>query len=137
MLCRGVCIAGSAFVIFQCSPGLTSRMFTPDTELIGLSSRGLRIMSAMLPLVGFQVVSANFFLSIGDARKSIFLSLTRQFIFLIPCILIMPRFWGIAGVWASSPVADLIAAGVTGVILLYQLRSLNNKTNIMQGSLMR
>jgi len=129
----GVCIGGSAFVIFQCFPGLISRMFTSDTELIGLSSQGLRIMSAMLPLVGFQVVGANFFLSIGYARKSIFLSLTRQFIFLIPCILILPAFWGVMGVWASSPVADLIAAIVTGLMLVYQLKSLNKKEKYTLG----
>lgn len=118
----GICIAGSAFMILQCFPGLISRLFTTDAELIDLSSQGLRIMSAMLPLVGFQVVSSNFFLSIGYAKKSIFLSLTRQFIILIPCVMIMPVFWGVTGVWASSPAADLIAAVVTGVMLVYQLR---------------
>ncbi|MDR2008971.1 MAG: MATE family efflux transporter [Bacteroidales bacterium] len=122
LLC-GIGIAGFAFILFQSFPELLSKLFTLDSKLIGLSSKGLRIMSTMLPLVGFQVVASNFFLSIGYAKKSIFLSLTRQFLFLIPFILILPALWGINGVWASAPVADFIAAAVTGIMLLFQVKN--------------
>jgi putative MATE family efflux protein len=128
LLC-GICIASFAFILFQCFPEILCRLFTTDSELIGLSSQGLRIISAMLPLVGFQVVASNFFLSIGYAKKSIFLSLTRQFLFLVPCVLILPKFWGINGVWASSPVADVIAAVVTGIMLVYQIKLMKNKVS--------
>lgn len=126
-LLTGVCIASFAFILFQCFPAVLCKLFTTDTELISLSSKGLRIISAMLPLVGFQVVASNFFLSIGYAKKSIFLSLTRQFLFLVPCILVLPKFWGINGVWASNPVADLVATTVTAIMLVHQLKTMKNK----------
>ena len=74
------------------------------------------------PLVGFQMVSSSFFQSIGMAGKAIFLSLTRQLIFLLPCLLILPHYWGTDGVWGSIPVADFIASITTGLMLGWQLK---------------
>ncbi len=132
-LMGGIGIASFAFILFQSITEVLCKLFTTDSQLINISIQGLRIMSTMLPLVGFQVIASNFFLSIGYAKKSIFLSLTRQFLFLIPCIIIMPLFWGITGIWASSPVADLTATIVTGLMLLYQLKLLKNmQCNVQQ-----
>ncbi|MDR2085003.1 MAG: MATE family efflux transporter [Bacteroidales bacterium] len=128
LLC-GISIASFAFILFQSFPELLCKLFSHDSGLIEISSQGLRIMSAMLPFVGFQIVASNFFLSIGYAKKSIFLSLTRQFLFLIPCILILPKFLGITGVWASAPLADLISAIVTGIMLLHQIKLLKRIQN--------
>jgi Na+-driven multidrug efflux pump len=69
----------------------------------------------MFPVVGLQIVISNFFQSIGKAKISIFLSLTRQFIFLIPGILTLPLFFGLNGAWAAIPVADGLAGIVAGI----------------------
>ena len=82
-------------------------IFTSDAELIELSAKGLRIVVMFFPIIGFQMVTANFFQSIGMASKAIFLSLTRQMVVLLPCLLILPRFFGAAGVWYSMPISDL------------------------------
>ena len=82
----------------------------------------MRICLAMLPVVGFQVVSANFFQAIGRAKISLVLTLLRQVIVLIPLLIILPRFWGLDGVWAAGPVADGTASVLTAIALVRQLR---------------
>ena len=89
-------------------------IFTSDAELIELSAKGLRIVVMFFPIIGFQMVTANFFQSIGMASKAIFLSLTRQMVVLLPCLLILPRFFGAAGVWYSMPISDLAGQSDSG-----------------------
>lgn len=93
-------------------------IFTSDAELIELSAKGLRIVVMFFPIIGFQMVTANFFQSIGMASKAIFLSLTRQMVVLLPCLLILPRFFGAAGVWYSMPISDLLASLIAGTMLV-------------------
>ena len=95
-------------------------IFTSDAELIELSAKGLRIVVMFFPIIGFQMVTANFFQSIGMASKAIFLSLTRQM--MLPCLLILPRFFGAAGVWYSMPISDLLASLIAGTMLVWQFR---------------
>lgn len=97
-------------------------IFTSDAELIELSAKGLRIVVMFFPIIGFQMVRANFFQSIGMASKAIFLSLTRQMVVLLPCLLILPRFFGAAGVWYSMPISDLLASLIAGTMLVWQFR---------------
>ena len=97
-------------------------IFTSDAELIELSEKGLRIVGMFFPIIGFQMVTANFFQSIGMASKAIFLSLTRQMVVLLPCLLILPRFFGAAGVWYSMPISDLLASLIAGTMLVWQFR---------------
>lgn len=97
-------------------------IFTSDAELIELSAKGLRIVVMFFPIIGFQMVTANFFQSIGMASKAIFLSLTRQMVVLLPCLLILPRFFGAAGVWYSMPIFDLLASLIAGTMLVWQFR---------------
>lgn len=97
-------------------------IFTSDAELIELSAKGLRIVVMFFPIIGFQMVTANFFQSIGMASKAIFLSLTRQMVVLFPCLLILPRFFGAAGVWYSMPISDLLASLIAGTMLVWQFR---------------
>ena len=97
-------------------------IFTSDAELIELSAKGLRIVVMFFPIIGFQMVTANFFQSIGMAIKAIFLSLTRQMVVLLPCLLILPRFFGAAGVWYSMPISDLLASLIAGTMLVWQFR---------------
>ena len=97
-------------------------IFTSDAELIELSAKGLRIVVMFFPIIGFQMDTANFFQSIGMASKAIFLSLTRQMVVLLPCLLILPRFFGAAGVWYSMPISDLLASLIAGTMLVWQFR---------------
>jgi putative MATE family efflux protein len=94
-------------------------LFTTDDELIQIASNALRIAIIMFPLVGFQIVISNFFQSIGKAKIAIFLSLTRQFIFLVPAVLILPPLYGLNGAWAAFPVADGLAAVVAATTIFF------------------
>lgn len=85
-------VATLGFLLCQLVPSWIVRMFTSDGELISTASYGLHIVFAVFPIVGFQMVATNFFLSIGMSKKAIFLSLTRQMLFLIPCLIILPRY---------------------------------------------
>ena len=101
-------------------PHYLARAFTADAHLIDVSSVGLKITMMLFPIVGAQIVITNFFQSIGKASISIFLSLSRQVLFLIPAILLLPRIWGLEGVWFASPAADGIATLVTVWVLFAQ-----------------
>ncbi len=115
-------ITTAGFLAGELMPRLIVRIFTPDEALTDLAVYGMRITVMFFPLVGFQMVVSNFFQSIGMAKKAIFLSLTRQVIFLIPFLLILPHFWGITGVWASLPAADFVAFVVAAIMLVSQIR---------------
>lgn len=115
-------VASFGFLLCQFFPSMIVRLFTSDAELIGAAVYGLHIVFGVFPIVGFQMVATNFFLSIGMSKKAIFLSLTRQMLFLIPLLIILPRFWGTLGVWVSMPIADTIATVVTALVLANQFR---------------
>ncbi|MCC8186298.1 MAG: MATE family efflux transporter [Bacteroides sp.] len=117
----GILITSSGFIICETVPHLVSSIFTRSDELIEIASSGLRICVLMFPLVGAQTVISNFFQSIGKAKVSIFLSLTRQLLYLLPGLLILPRYFGINGVWASQPIADFLAF-VTAIFYLTYYR---------------
>ena len=110
------------FLAGELIPRLIVRIFTPDETLMDLAVYGMRITVMFFPFVGFQMVVSNFFQSIGMAKKAIFLSLTRQVIFLIPFLLILPHFFGITGVWASLPAADFVAFVVSAIMLVIQIK---------------
>jgi putative MATE family efflux protein len=103
-------------------PGQIVSLFTTDTELQQIAANALRISVIMFPVIGFQIVVSNFFQSIGKAKISIFLSLTRQFLFLIPCILILPPIFGLNGAWATMPVSDGLSALVSILTIVYFIR---------------
>lgn len=121
-LVMATCVTTLGFLMGMLIPEFAVSIFTSDDEMIALASEGLRIVVMFFPIVGIPMVTANFFQSIGMPGKSIFLSLTRQLIFLIPCLLILPRFYGSTGVWISMPIADLTACVVASCMLVHQLR---------------
>ncbi len=94
-------------------------------ELIPVAVHAVRICTIMFPIVGFQVVSAGYFQAVGKPLQAMTLMLSRQLILLIPAVLILPRFFGLDGVWASLPTADFVASAWTGVCLLFELRHLH------------
>ena len=116
------CVTTFGFLVGMLAPNLVVGIFTSDAELTELSATGLRITVMFFPIIGFQMVTSNFFQSIGMAGKAIFLSLTRQMLILLPCLLILPHFFGAAGVWYSMPVSDLLASLIALVMLVYQFR---------------
>lgn len=75
-------------------------------------------------IVGFQIVGTNFFQSLGMAGKAVFLSLTRQIIFMIPLLLILPGYYGLNGVWSCYPICDFAASIVTASMLAWQIRKI-------------
>ncbi|MDE6370926.1 MAG: MATE family efflux transporter, partial [Duncaniella sp.] len=99
-------------------PDTVSRMFTTDETLIRISREGFRIYFICYPVVGCQVVIQNFFQSVGKPKLSIFLSLTRQLLYLLPFLVWMPRVWGIDGVWLSMCTSDFLAF-VTALVTLW------------------
>ena len=123
----GVSVATLGFLLCEGIPEWIVRMFTTHKELIEQSVFGLRIVFAVFPLVGFQMVSTNFFLSIGMSKKAIFLSLTRQMLFLIPGLLILPSLLGTFGVWVSMPISDFMAFMVTFILLRKQFRLMRSE----------
>ena len=115
------------FVIGEGMPEAVSRAFTTEQALVDSSSKAMRIMFIFMPTIGFQLVTTNFFQSIGKVNKSIFLSLTRQILFLIPLLVILPMFIGEDGVWYSMPISDITAALLTVILLVGQFREWKNE----------
>lgn len=111
-------ITFAGFVCAMIIPEPICRLFTNDETLLARSVYALRINMSVFYCVGFQMVIGNFFQSIGKAKLSIFLSLSRQMIFLLPMLILLPRIWGLDGVWYSLPASDLISAFVALVIFI-------------------
>lgn len=120
ILATGVMMIG--FGIGEFFPHAVVSVFTNDQTLINIAVPGLRIVVMLYPIVGFQMVTSNFFQSIGMPRKAIFMSLTRQVLFLLPFLLIFPLFFGVKGVWYSMPAADLLSSIIAAFMLVAQYR---------------
>lgn len=120
-----VTVIGSAVgVLF---PAAIASMFMQDAAQISCAVMCLRITALMFWIVGYQIVVTNFFQSLGMAAKSVFLSLTRQIIFMIPMLLILPPLWGLNGVWACFPVCDFMSAVVATVFLIVQVKRIRGQ----------
>ncbi len=129
-IAAGTIVTTLGFVMAQLIPEQVSRLFTTDSSLISMSANGLRISCMAFGLVGGQIVISNFFQSIGKAGVSIFLSLSRQLLFLVPSLLILPQFFGIDGVWASLPLSDGIAFFVALLALWIYLRKSKSSSQV-------
>ena len=125
-------ITTTGFLVGELMPKLAVSAFTNDETLINISAQGLRIVVMFFPIIGFQMVTSNFFQSIGMARKAIILSLSRQVLILIPCLIILPMFWDAKGVWLSMPISDA-AASIIAAIMLYKQFQTFKRHAIEQG----
>ncbi|HZK03694.1 MAG TPA: MATE family efflux transporter [Bacteroidaceae bacterium] len=112
------------FVIGQFASEICIKIFTSDPELTAIAKKGMSIVFMVFPLIGFMMVTGNFFQSIGKPIKSIFLSMSRQVLFLIPCLIILPKFFGIDGVWYSLPLSDAISVIVAAAMLFNQVKKI-------------
>ncbi len=115
-------VAVFGFILAQFFAPLVVRPFTSDPELLGLAETGMRTVMIVFPLVGFQMVTFNFFQSIGRAKISVFLTLARQVGFLIPALVLLPHHFGLVGVWAALPTSDLCASVLTLLVYWHQKR---------------
>ena len=125
-------ITTTGFLVGELMPKLAVSAFTNDETLINISAQGLRIVVMFFPIIGFQMVTSNFFQSIGMARKAIILSLSRQVLILIPCLIILPMLWDAKGVWLSMPISDA-AASIIAAIMLYKQFQTFKRHAIEQG----
>ena len=117
------------FIIGTFIPNFMASLFTNDLTLQSLAAKALRISVTMFPIIGFQIVVTNFFQSIGKAKISIFLSLTRQFIFLIPCLLILPAHMGLNGAWWALPLSDFLSTIVAVITIIYFIKAFKFKNS--------
>lgn len=115
-----VCCIG--FIVGMFFPGACARLFTSDDTLVGISVKAIRIMMMMFPIIGYQIVVTNFFQSIGKAKVSMFLSLSRQLIFLVPALAIFSAIWGFDGVWVAMPFSDALASVVAGIMMYIYMK---------------
>lgn len=111
-------VTTTGFLIAEIFPRECARLFTSDDQLLDMSAHGMRIVMFTFPIIGYQMVVTNFFQSIGRASVSIFLSLSRQMLFLLPMLIILPQFFGADGVWLSMPVSDTVASVVTAIVMV-------------------
>lgn len=119
------------WIVVQFMPTILIKIFNNDPSLVNIAIPGMRIYLLMLPVIGFQVVSSNYFQAIGKAKISMFLSLLRQVILLIPCMIILPKIFGLTGVWISGALSDGIASLITGILFYISVKKLkDNKEEI-------
>ncbi|MBQ8553773.1 MAG: MATE family efflux transporter [Alistipes sp.] len=118
------------FLVCEIFPHQVVGMFVSEdgsgdaTALIDASVRGLRILVAMLPIVGFNIVAGNFFQHIGKPKRAILLSVSRQMLFIVPLLFFLPPIYGVDGVWYAIPIADFVSTALAAVLLLLQIRKL-------------
>ncbi len=119
-------VMGIVFLLGECCPEVVTKMFTHDPMLIDLTIKPMRIICSTMLIIGFQMVTGNLFTSIGKAGKAIFLSLTRQVLYLIPLALLLPLAFAdpLDGVWWSIPVSDTLSAFTAVIVLLSARKSL-------------
>ena len=119
----------SGWLVAMFAPYYCARMFTTDPELIRQAIDAIQVMMLMFPIIGGQMVITNFFQCIGKVKISIFLSLSRQLLFLLPLLAVLPNFYNIEGVWASLPISDLAAAIVAAAIMVAYMKKMKKQMN--------
>ena len=124
-------VMGIVFLLGECCPEVVTRMFTHDPLLVAQTIKPMRIICSSMLIIGFQMVTGNLFTSIGKAGKAIFLSLTRQVLYLIPLVLWMPTLFAepIDGVWWAIPTSDTLSAITAVIVLLLSRRALEPATD--------
>ena len=118
----GTIILTIGFIVVRLFPEVFVGIFTKDETLMKIAVEGIKINLITLPIVGVSVLGSVYFQSIGEAKKSMFLSLLRQVVILIPVILIVPKIYGLKGVWASQPIADFLAMFIVGLFLFKEFK---------------
>ncbi|MBC7075283.1 MAG: MATE family efflux transporter [Syntrophomonadaceae bacterium] len=122
------CIALAGYLVIHIWPTQLVELFSDgDTELTAMTVDAMMTFFAMLPVIGFQIISSTYFQAVGKAAQSAVLSLSRQVLMFIPLLLILPRFWGIEGVWRTAPIADFLAVSLTAVFICIEMKHLGEQ----------
>ena len=117
-------VAIFGFVLLQLFPGFIMRIFSDDTKLISEGAPILRLVVLMVPIIGIQILGAAYFQAIGKSIPAIILALSRQILFFIPLVLILPLFFDLRGVWYTFPASDVLASIVTAAFLIREIKQL-------------
>ncbi len=121
-----ISIAG--WLMVELLPTPIIKLFNADNiELLNIGKHGIRLIFMAFPIVGFQVISGNYFQSVGNAKVAALLSLLRQVLILIPALFIFPGLWGLDGVWLSAPIADTLSAVIVFFFLRHEIILLNRR----------
>ncbi len=123
IIATSVCLFGFFLTMFF-STEIMSVFNSDDAELIRMGSRALKIFLLMLPLNGFQIVSWAYFQAVGRPKQALILTTTKQVLFIIPLVLILPQFLGLDGIFVAAPIADFLAACLAGIMLFLEVRRL-------------
>ena len=124
MVATGGVLVG--YIIIMLFPAQLVRIFNEDEALVELGIQAMPIFFSVLPLMGFQAISSTFFQAVGKAKQSMFLVLTRSVILNVPGLLLLPRFFGLDGIWMASPISTLGSSLITGTFLYYILKRLKD-----------
>jgi len=122
----------TGWLIAMFLPYYCARMFTTDPTLIEMSIKAIRVVMLFFPFIGFQMVTTNFFQCIGKVKVSIFLSLSRQMLILLPLLALLPAWWGIDGVWYSMPISDFSAAVIAAVVMVWYMKKLKKQHRLSE-----
>ncbi|MCR3922928.1 MAG: MATE family efflux transporter, partial [Firmicutes bacterium] len=113
-------------------PHIVVRLFTDDASLIAMATTAIRTYFALLPVLGFTIIGANYFQAVGKPKQAVFLNLARQVFLLLPALLILPRYLQLMGVWMTAPVADGVASLITAGAIYLEVRFLDKKESERQ-----
>lgn len=130
--CTIILVLSSIFIQFF--PGIAVSMFNKDPQLTDITISGMKLYLLSMPIIGIQMTASNYYQAVGKAKKAMVISLTRQIIFLIPAFLLLPKFFGLTGVWLAGPIADTLAILVSAIVIfreMYSLKKLSLKEEII------
>ena len=114
------------FIVIQFLSKYFIFIFTRERALLDIASFGLRINTIMFPIIGFQIISSVYFQAVGKPKLSLFISLSRQIIILIPCIIVMSRLFGLTGIWFAAPTSDFISTVITFILIKREMKILKH-----------
>lgn len=114
------------FLVIQLLSKYFIFIFTREKALLDIASFGLRINTIMFPIIGFQIISSVYFQAVGKPKLSLFISLSRQIIILIPCIIVMSRLFGLTGIWFAAPTSDFISTVITFILIKREMKTLKH-----------
>lgn len=120
-------ITVAGFLIVQIFPTQIIELFVGEDgskELLNIAVPGIRILLSMLPFLGIQIVSTSYFQAIGRPKEAILLSMSRQVLILIPALLILPRIFGLIGIWISGALADLLSSVIAIILIIRSIKKL-------------
>lgn len=129
------CIVTIGFLISKIWPTQLIMLFNDNPELVQLGTHAMGIFFKFLPLIGVQMISSSYFQAIGKPNQATLLGLSRQVLIFIPLLIVLPRYFGLEGVWWSAPLSDLGAFALTGIWLWLEMKNLSKNEELKQGKL--